>query len=83
MLIVRELFWLSVKYDFRLTALYTPGKLNVLSDRVSRLDEPVAALEAFELLSVSYTIPVYACNHMSYDSFLALQDTWKRHLRSC
>ena len=80
MLVIRELFWYSVKYDFRLTASFIPGKLNVLSDRVSRLDEPLAAVEAFDLLSVGNTVPVFAVNHMSKLAFLTLQATWKHRL---
>ena len=37
---IRELFWLSVTYNFQLKASYIPGKLNILADAVSRLHQP-------------------------------------------
>jgi hypothetical protein len=36
--IIKQLFWLSVEFDFRLSAQHLPGRLNVLSDCLSRLD---------------------------------------------
>lgn len=33
------LFWLSAIYNFKLTAVYIPGRVNVISDAVSRLHE--------------------------------------------
>lgn len=37
MSILRELFWLSVKFNFHLTARYLPGRLNVVNDMLSRI----------------------------------------------
>ena len=37
---IRELFWLSVTYNFQLVAVYVPGKLNTLADAISRLHQP-------------------------------------------
>lgn len=37
MSILRELFWLSVYYNFYITARYFPGELNVVNDMLSRV----------------------------------------------
>ena len=36
---IRQLFWLSAIYNFRLIAKHIPGKNNVLADAVSRLHD--------------------------------------------
>ncbi len=38
--LLRQLFWLSVRYNFHLTSRHLPGDSNVLADALSRLDEP-------------------------------------------
>lgn len=48
---LQRVFWLSIKYNFRLHAVYYPGKSNVLADLASRLNEPHAAASLFTLLS--------------------------------
>ena len=73
--IVREIFWLSIKYDFVISSFFVPGVLNVLADRVSRLDDPMHAVEASELLDVNL-FDGSCCNHMSNDSFNFLQGLW-------
>ena len=42
---IQKMFWLSVKFGFKLSANFIPGRLNVLSDRLSRLHDIVAACE--------------------------------------
>lgn len=37
---LRELFWLSAIYNFRLQAVQYPGHANLVADGVSRLHEP-------------------------------------------
>lgn len=37
---LRNIFWLSAVYNFRLKALYYPGRHNRIADAVSRLHEP-------------------------------------------
>ena len=37
---LRRVFWWSAKYNFRLYAIYFPGRLNAIADSVSRLHEP-------------------------------------------
>lgn len=39
---LRRVFWLSATFNFKLQAVYYPGKLNTLADCVSRLHEPGA-----------------------------------------
>ena len=38
--VLRRIWWLSVVYDFRIKAIYYPGRLNVIADAASRLHEP-------------------------------------------
>ena len=82
MWIVREVFWLCVKYDCRITASHIAGDLNVLNDRLSRLCEPWAAVEAFDLLNVMCD-SVFAVNHMSLAIFVGLQNYWGQSLMRC
>jgi hypothetical protein len=37
---IREIFWLSARFDFRITARYITSKDNILSDALSRDDWP-------------------------------------------
>ena len=39
MMYLRQLFWLSAIYNFKIQAIYLPGKLNVWADAVSRLTQ--------------------------------------------
>jgi hypothetical protein len=74
--IVKELFWLAVEFNFKLSAKFLPGIDNVMSDRLSRLDVKSAALEAHYLL-YGLCYPIVFCNmHMSYESYLFLQASW-------
>ena len=36
---LREIFWLSVRYNFHLRSRHLPGKLNIYADRLSRLQQ--------------------------------------------
>jgi len=74
---VHKLFWLSVKNNFKLSAKFIPGKLNILSDRLSRMFDPLAALEAQLLLSGVCDPPLECVGAMSYDTFLYLQECWE------
>ena len=79
--LVREMFWLAVEFDFKLTAIFIPGVQNVMADRLSRLNEPRCAYEALQLLTGGDVC--YVHNHMSYDAFLYLQETWGANLLYC
>ena len=75
---LRDLFWLQVKFNFRLRAIHIPGKLNQLPDAISRLHEPGQALRLQSLLSNWHSTPQYpdtSCldTHMSYSAFQVLQ----------
>lgn len=37
---LRNLFWLSVRFNFTIRAIHVPGQVNILPDTVSRLHEP-------------------------------------------
>jgi hypothetical protein len=80
--IVERLFWLSIQFDFRLSASFVPGKSNVLADRISRLSSPFEAGDAYCLLHTINNVPMYCCNHMSYQAFLSLQEGWRVGSRS-
>ena len=81
MKIVKELFWVSVEYGFKLSAKHLPGKLNVLADCLSRLDSVFTANRANFLLSGAVNVMLYGCcSHMSYGSFLLLQKMWSETL---
>lgn len=69
---LRQLFWLSAIYNFRFTAMHIPGKLNVLTDAVSRLHQPAQCLSFYQhLLSLQPPPQVDAsplANHTSHIS---------------
>jgi hypothetical protein len=75
LVILKQLFWYSVHFGFRVTACFLAGKLNVMSDRISRLNEFNSACEAFEMLYEG-VCPIYCNNHMSFESFVYLQESW-------
>jgi hypothetical protein len=75
--IVQRIFWLSVKFGFRLKAAFIPGKCNILSDLISRLHSYDSARE-FELFLTKSSESVECVNHMTEKSFLFLQDVWER-----
>jgi hypothetical protein len=70
--IVKDTYWLSVKYNFRLSAKHIAGELNVFSDALSRLHNPEFACMAAQMLSGESWSCVYVNNHMSYLAFLLL-----------
>jgi hypothetical protein len=75
--IVKELFWLSVKFSFRLSASHIEGKLNVLSDKLSRMHEITSAKKVKQLLYGSEYVTLCCKNHMSYASYIYLQESWR------
>jgi hypothetical protein len=71
--IVKELFWLSVEFNFRLSAKHLPGKLNVFSDQLSRLHDFSTAINAHCMLLGS-SIEIVCCQgKMSYGAYIFLQ----------
>jgi hypothetical protein len=75
---LRQLFWLMVQYNFKLHAVYIPGKLNNLPDAISRLHEPGQASRLTTLLGnwghsdAINDHPNYY-NNMSYGAFQVLR----------
>ena len=47
---LRDLFWLSVTYNFKLHAIHIPGRFNLLPDTISRLHEPGQVIHLHTLL---------------------------------
>jgi hypothetical protein len=75
--LVREFYWLSVKFDFRLSASFIPGVDNVLSDGISRMFDADKALLMKELLMYNPQLCMFCKGHMSKASFSFLQDAWQ------
>ena len=76
--IVEKLFWLSVLHGFKLTASFLPGIENVLADIISRMVCTCSALDTQMLLTNGSGLTVVCRDHMSYGSFLLLQEAWSR-----
>ena len=80
--IVRDIFWCCVKFECSMVSTHLAGSLNVLADRISRLDDLKSAHEAHALLSNSGNEWVYCKKHMSEVSFIFLQGRWRESLLS-
>jgi hypothetical protein len=76
LLLIKQLFWLSVEYNFRLSAEYLPGKLNFLADGLSRMHEKFHANYAMYLLTGNSLNCLPCRYHMSYKAYLSLQMAW-------
>jgi hypothetical protein len=76
--LVQELFWFSIEFHFRLTAVHLAGKLNIVSDRLSRLRDFESACEASLLLFDGCHFPISCKDHMTHSTFVSLQDGWRR-----
>lgn len=48
---LRRVFWLSAVFNFRMRAVYYPGRFNTLADNVSRLHEPNGIRRLVETMS--------------------------------
>jgi hypothetical protein len=71
--LIQELFWLSVKYSFKLTASFLPGRC-VLSDAISQLHVAESSVAAQKLLSNDKTLE--SSGHLSYATYVWLQEQW-------
>jgi hypothetical protein len=80
--LIREIYWLSVKHDFKLSASHIPGVENVLSDGISRMFNVDKALLMKELLMQNPNACMYCLGHMSKESFFFLKDAWRQAWRS-
>ena len=80
---LRELFWLSVKYEFYVTAKFISGKDNFLSDMISRMHDVDFMFKACLVLNMQpivynngdFVFNVY--NNMSYNSYTFLQSVFR------
>ncbi len=73
---LRDLFWLSAIYNFRITASYIPGVDNVFADSLSRLHTADFLLKFYVLLCAIYppfvVLRSSLSDHMSYNSSVFL-----------
>ena len=74
---LRNLFWLSVQYNFKLHAIHIPGRIHTIPDTISRLHEVGQVLHLYSLLQYWHRRAVYfdMLNHMSFN---ALQAVYQR-----
>jgi hypothetical protein len=75
LVIVQHLFWLSVQHGFKLSACHIPGKLNIISDLISRMGTLSAANQLCNWFSDG-SDSVECAGHMSYDTYCSLQEGW-------
>ena len=79
---MRELFWLSAKHNFYLTARHIMGKLNVISDTLSRISDFGYCLDSVLLIPPDLAfddhnrIYVSLYNHVLPQCFDYLQELW-------
>lgn len=82
---LRELFWLSVKNNFKLRAIHIPGRFNIIPDTISRLHEPGQILHLKSLLDSWHQGAYYDTfsHHMSCRALQVIQpqlDQWAYRL---
>ena len=78
--LIQEIFWLAVRWNFKLSASFVPGKLNFLADRLSRLNQRHLAIEANLMLSNFKPCVIFCNQHMSQETFVWLQESWEMNL---
>ena len=75
--LVRQIFWLCVNYDITITSVFIAGKLNILADGISRMDDFNSASYARLILANFDCFKLIPCSgHMSQATFLWLQGRW-------
>jgi hypothetical protein len=74
--IIKEIFWLSVKYNFCLSASHLAGSLNVVGDSLSRMHDLSQARRAMSLLSGDCFTMYFCKGHMTNAAYLSLQEGW-------
>lgn len=75
--VLRQLFWLAATYNFDLTAVYLPGKLNDRADAISRLQEPGQLLRLDSFYNYSLC-PWQLPYHMNSQAFSAITHQIKK-----
>jgi hypothetical protein len=76
LVLIRESFWLSVQFNFKLTVSFIPGTENLLADRLSRLHSRELAMEAQQLLGGG-EFQIQCPENMSHAAFSSLQASWR------
>ena len=76
---LRDLFWLSAVYNFRIQAVYVPGKYNIISDSISCLHEYVALVRFYNILCSSF--PAAWVNGMPLTQHMSLTSCLFLHSR--
>ena len=82
---LRQLFWLSVNYNFTIRAIHIPGCINEIPDSISRLHQTGQVLRLVSILSLWFHSRVYVSwvVHMSPAAFQVIQHqviTWSSGL---
>ena len=72
--ILRELYWQSVRFDFRVTAVHIKGEQNIVPDMISRLHEE-KSMYSFVKLLILNNVSLDFSNHMSINAFMSVQET--------
>jgi hypothetical protein len=81
--VIQKLFWLSVEFNFKLSAKFLPGVENILADRISRMSSCTHAMD-LQCLLTHGTFNLVECKyHMSYLAFVLLQELWRGSSTSC
>lgn len=82
---LRRMFWLSVKHNFTVKAIHIPGGINMIPDTISRLHEKGKLNMLFSLLTnwshSATSLTLNLCNHMSYTSLLFLLQEVGNHFK--
>jgi hypothetical protein len=78
--IVRDIFWLCIKFECIVVSTHLAGTLNVMADHLSRLHDLSSANAAHALLVERRDRWVLCKEHMSISSFLFLQGAWSANL---
>jgi hypothetical protein len=74
--LIREIFWIGVKYNITLSCVHIPGKFNTLADRISRFYSFHEACDA-RIMLANFSNNVVTCrDHMSESCFNFLQNAW-------
>lgn len=78
MSILRELFWLSVKYNFHITARHLPGSLNTVNECFHKYQAPIGSCQRSSVLCVAEAILQKLDDGVSNAVFCAWRDNTKK-----
>ena len=85
---VREIFWWSTIYNFKIRAVHIPGRLNINADAISRLHSRWAFDKLSQFLNVTETFNLgtwltYFLQHMSQNALLSIFPQMLRWHKDC